>query len=374
MSSRKIKEEMLEIVAPEIYGRRRRGVKIETKIKSEPLKQEIKSRRKRKRAGMDSLDEVEVVGVTAKRRPYQWKGRRVRRVLRPGTAVVFSPGVRTHQRGFKRQADEMYADDDILDQYAAGEGEFRYGKKAREETAVVLDTSNPTPSLQPVTPQLPVVTPRQAAKRGASAVTTVQVLAPKKRRIDQVATDDVFMRPTVVPENLTEMSEVPPGTAFLLPARAVARPRRRRVPAVTNMDSIMIVDEGPKPPEPMIVEEVKVRDVKPVAPGIGVQTIDVKVPVKKPEMVDIGVETDRTPYHNIRLHPSQLGIPKSSRVWRTTRRRRRRVRSRSAYVPLPPQAPPTRPRRLPRSRILLPAVRYHPSIRSDPRTETAIWR
>ncbi|YP_094037.1 V [Bovine mastadenovirus A] len=324
MSSRKIKEEMLEIVAPEIYApRRRRSVKVETKTRIKVPKDEIKSKRKWRRPGMADIDEVEILGATAPRRPYQWRGRRVQRILRPGTAVVFTPGARSRERASKRSSDEMFADADILEQFESGDGEFRYGKRGRSE-ALVLDASNPTPSMQPVTPQVPIMTPSVAAKRGASAVPTVQVLAPKKRRIDAVATDDVF----VAPSPLSEMDTVEPGTAVLLPSRAVKRVRKRR--GVEEIKS-----------DPMVLEEVKVRDVKPIAPGIGVQTIDVKVPAAPPEIkppvsvvekMDISTApASRITYGpaskifpQYRQHPSQMGFPKVVRTRRRAVRRRRR--------------------------------------------------
>lgn len=346
MSSRKIKEEMLEIVAPDIYARRpRRSVKVETKMKQ--TKVERKPKREWKRANMDiDLDEVEVVGSTAPRRPYQWRGRRVQRVLRPGTVVMFTPGVRNRSKADKRSSDEMFADEDILTQYEQREGEFRYGKRQRTE-AIVLDTSNPTPSLQPVTPQIPLTS---GVKRGA--VPTVQVLAPKKRRITETA-EEVFSAPMSV----SNMDTVAPGTAMLLPSRAIKQARKRRFAP--------IVDENmQEPPSKMNVDEVKVRDVKPVGPGIGVQTIDIKVPEVKPEplpTVSFGPASKIMPV--VRLHPSQMGFPKYVRP-----RRRRASRRRRTSVKRQQR------RRLPKSRILLPSVRYHPSLDMAARNQMTIWR
>lgn len=356
---------MLEIIAPDIYApTRRRSVKVETKARVKTLKEEIKSKRKWKRPNMGDLaDDLEVVGSTAPRRPYQWKGRRVRRVLRPGTAVVFSPGVRSRERAVKRVADEMHADEDILEQFESGEGEFRYGKRGRTE-ALVLDSSNPTPSMQPVTPQMPII-PMSGAKRGSSAVATVQVLAPKKRRISAV--EEVFTGHSPM---LAEMSEVAPGTAMLLPARAVKVARKRRAPTVNSGD-------------PMVLEEVKVRDIKPVAPGLGIQTIDVKVPAVEPEIKPPVSITEKmeivTPgaakisygpaskiFPQFRQHPSQMGFPKYVRTRRAPRKRSSRRRRRITTT--------TRRRGAPRRRILLPAVRYHPTIDSAARSQIAVWR
>lgn len=359
---------MLEIVAPEIYSSRpRRSVKLETKARIKLPKSETKPKREWKRPNMDvSLDEVEVVGATAPRRPYQWKGRRVRRVLRPGTVVMFTPGARSAERAAKRSADELYGDEDLLEQLEAREGEFRYGKRGRTEAeAVVLDNSNPTPSLQPVTPQIPVAS--AAVKRGA--VPTVQVLAPKKRRFTEAADQVLPAAP------LTEMDTAPPGTAVLFPARAVKQARRRRP---TAPPALVVEDVKP---ESMVVEDVKFRDVKPVGPGIGVQTIDIKVPSVdvKPVVPKVEVmETTTTPavaygpasriFPTVRLHPSQMGFAKYVRP-----KRRRRVTRRRRAAVVAVAAPPQR-RRAPRRRTLLPAVRYHPSLVTAPRAEMAIWR
>lgn len=356
---------MLEILAPEIYApRRRRSVKVETKYRVK--KEEVKRNWKRPNMG-DLEDDLEIVGATAPRRPYQWRGRRVRRVLRPGTAVVFTPGVRSRERASKRSADEIFADNDILEQFEQGDGEFRYGKRGRQETAVVLDTSNPTPSMQPITPQVPIM--NTATKRAAGTVPTVQVLAPKKRRVDAIATEELFTSPgsTAV---ISEMDEVAPGTAVLLPARAIKTARRRRAAPIASASA-----------DPMILEEVKVRDVKPIAPGIGVQSIDVKVPaippeVKPPVSVVESMDVSLSPptrasygpanriFPAYRQHPSQMGFPKYVRTRRTTHRRSRRRRKTVTVVA----------RRAPRQRVVLPAVRYHPTISSASRNQVTIWR
>ena len=116
LSKRKIKEEMLQVVAPEIYG---------------PPQADQKPRKIKRVKKKDEVDEgaVEFVREFAPRRRVNWKGRRVQRVLRPGTAVVFTPGERSSVR-MKRSYDEVYGDDDILDQAAERAGEFAYGKRA----------------------------------------------------------------------------------------------------------------------------------------------------------------------------------------------------------------------------------------------------
>lgn len=334
---------MLEIVAPDIYARRpRRSVKLETKMKH--TKVERKPKREWKRANMDiNLDEVEVVGSTAPRRPYQWRGRRVQRVLRPGTVVMFNPGVRNRSKADKRSSDEMFADDDILSQYERCEGEFRYGKRQRTE-AIVLDTANPTPSLRPVTPQIPLTA---GVKRGP--VPTVQVLAPKKRRITETA-EEVF------PVPVTDMETVAPGTAMLLPSRAIKQARKRRLEPIADVIKQVA-------PSRMEVDDVKVREVKPVGPGIGVQTIDIKVPDVKPEPSPVAFGPANKIIPTVRLHPSQMGFPKYVRTRRRRSSRRRRTTAKRQQR-----------RRLPKSRIVLPSVRYHPTLDMAARNQMTIWR
>lgn len=380
-SSRQIKQELLETMVPDIYvpkrRRRRTTVKLEPvkveSIKLDPVKLESVVKKAKKRSSSNAFldDDVELVRSFAKRRPYQWKGRKVNRVLRPGTTVVFTPGERNQTKAFKRSADEMFADNDILEQAQKLEGEFAYGKRGRIDPYVVLDDNNPTPSLYPVTPQLPVVGPSRAVKRGSEAVSTIQLLAPKKRRM----TDDEK------PFEIKVEEKVP------FPTREI-KTAVRKIAEIKN--------------EPMIVEDIKVRDIKPVAPGLALQTVDVKVPIKS-ESADVKMEIKEEPwvetmdisyaeppekpagittsskgdviYPKYRLHPSMIGHPK---VVRTRRRRTKNTTSNQIIYPeyrLHPSMighkPPTKVRRRRRksrkprktsSQLILPSVRYHPSI------------
>lgn len=391
-SSRQIKQELLEMTVPEIYTttrRRRRAVKVEPSIKLEAV---IKKPKKRSRSSAVD-DEIEFLGATAKRRPYQWQGRRVKRVLRPGTTVVFSPGERNQTRALKRTADELFADSDILDQAANLEGEFAYGKRKPPSANpyFILDSHNPTPSLAPITPQVPIA-PVGSVKRPAEAVSTIQVLAPKKRKIkdEEVLIDEM----------------IPLQNSAPLPVSENAGPRKFKR-ALKRFFS----DASPLP-----VDEIKVRDTKPVAPGLAVQTVDVKVPmdtteIKKEEEDEKPIQTMEisyseppseptmaTPgviYPQYRLHPSMIGHPPVVRtrtrrvkstpratntifpeyrlhpsmighppVVRTRRRRRRATTSRRQRAVARTTAA--------RNGILLPSVRYHPSITVPNRREVLI--
>ncbi|HBP3303538.1 TPA: hypothetical protein L5Y40_006809, partial [Pseudomonas aeruginosa] len=108
--------------APEIYGPPK-------KEEQDYKPRKLKRVKKKKKDDDDELDdEVELLHATAPRRRVQWKGRRVRRVLRPGTTVVFTPGERS-TRTYKRVYDEVYGDEDLLEQANERLGEFAYGKR-----------------------------------------------------------------------------------------------------------------------------------------------------------------------------------------------------------------------------------------------------
>lgn len=333
MSKRKIKEEMLQVVAPEIYG---------------PPQADQKPRKIKRVKKKDEVDEgaVEFVREFAPRRRVNWKGRRVQRVLRPGTAVVFTPGERSSVRS-KRSYDEVYGDDDILDQAAERAGEFAYGKRSREEELISLplDESNPTPSLKPVTlqqvlPQAVLLPSRGVKREGENMYPTMQIMVPKRRRVEEV------------------------------------------------LDTVKM-DVEP---------EVKVRPIKQVAPGLGVQTVDIQIPtdmdVDKKPSTSIEVQTDpwlpastatvststaatatEPPRRrrwgpanrlmpNYVLHPSIIPTPgyRGTRYYASRRRpaskRRRRTATRRRLAPARVRRVTTRRGRS----LVLPTVRYHPSI------------
>lgn len=250
MSKRKFKEELLEALVPEIYGPAAAAGDSKPPTKPRPLKRVKKREPKeeKREAGWleDAGDDVEFVRATAPRRRVQWRGRRVKRVLRPGTTVVFTPGERSALRAAKREYDEVYADEDILEQAAQQLGEFAYGKRGRhgEEVGLALDQSNPTPSLKPVTLQqiLPVMESKRGIKResGDELQPTMQLMVPKRQKL----------------EDVLEHMKV----------------------------------------DPSIEPEVKVRPIKEVGPGLGVQTVDIQIPVRTaaPSAADAAVEAMET--------------------------------------------------------------------------------
>lgn len=317
--SRLIKEELLSSAYPEVYRNIKRvAPKSIRKIKKAPkdeIKIEIKPKKRSNRVSVDAAyrssdddDDLEIVRALAPRRPYQWKGRRVNKVLRPGTVIQFAPGQR-YGVPTKRSYDEVFADEDILQQAEAQVGEFAYGKRPRIEEAIILDHSNTTPSLAPITPQIPVV-PLSAKKRPVELQPTIQMMVPSKRaRIVKSEAADIPSAMSV------DLPDTGPSSLFALPVKK---------------DSI----------SKMEIDDITVRPIKKVTSEIGVQTIDVKVPTRK----SYGPASKVMP-QGVRYHPSITLGPKVT----VSRRRRRRRRH-------------TRRRRASSSVGIIPQVTYHPTI------------
>ncbi|UYL15012.1 protein V [Bat mastadenovirus] len=390
MVSRKIKEEMLAMVEPEFYPDLKRKRAIKREIKEEPdvvfikseggdvkpfVKREIKKGRVKKAKKDDPYgDDVKFEGrVMSKRRPYQWKGRRVKKILRPGVPVIFTPGQRSGV-AMKRTNDELFGDEDILEQMEKGEGEFAYGKQFRlsydEKPAYLpLTVSNPTPSLKPVTEQKVV---KVAKKRGRSEYDelqpTVQIMESKRRRPNEpdvgfsevqdvkvrpikqvadtvaVATVDVEM-PQAAAEQMIEAMEAQPSTS---------QAARAALPTITPMETQASTVRT------LAVPTRKHKNRFPVTRNYG------KANSIMPQVV----------YHpSIRLGPSTVvatarrsrrGASRSRARSSGTRRRRRtgssrvrpamRVRAGAEYYPS------SSGRRTTRKGARLPMVRYHPSI------------
>lgn len=187
--AREIKQEVLSdmtdvhaLTEKRVKRRARRGA---CDVKS-MVKQESEEKRRMRRAKKEPKlqhaqaisDNLEMLARAAPRRPYQWKGRRVRRIVKPGVVVTFTPGQRSKRR-MRREYDEVYADADALEQAAAREGEYAYGKRR-----AIITSSNPTPSQVPVTPQT-TIAPSETAKAKDPLLPTVQVLVPRKRKAQE---------------------------------------------------------------------------------------------------------------------------------------------------------------------------------------------
>ncbi|AEK98453.1 V [Titi monkey adenovirus ECC-2011] len=394
MTTRKIKEELLQAVAPEVYTPLvvpKREIKRELKreIKGE-LKRErgdVKPFRSRKRkkdedgdvllVGAPGTEGVEFVREFAPRRRVQWKGRKVRPFLRPGAVVQFTPGERSTWRLHKRSYDEVHTDEDILQQAAALDNEFRYGKRPRpyEDLMIPLDEGNPTPSLKPVTLQqvLPVSTTTDR-KRGVKRERlgdlqpTVQLMVPKRRKMEDML-EDAFMDPAEPPEvKIRPIKAVAPGIG--VQTVDVEIPLRQAAAAVADVDmgpSVQEVgtDPIPQPPAP-------VSSLIPMGAAVAAASKTVSAGTQTDPWMGAPVQPARrrrryptasSVMPNYLLHPSITPTP----GYRGRRAPRRRAAASSSY----------RSRRRPASRrsravtrvvtrrgrrLTLPAVRYHPSI------------
>lgn len=301
--SRLIKEELLNSAYPEIYRPVKRvAPKSIRKIKKAP-KEEIKieiplKRKKRSNKSIDRLrldidsdsdNDVDIVATSAPRRPYQWKGRRVRKILRPGTVISFTPGQMSSQT-VKRSYDEVYADNDILEQAEAGVGEFAYGKRPRIQETILLDNKNSTPSLTPITPQIPVQV--SARKRPIDLQPTVQMMVPSKiRKISDVD----MISPMAV-----EFPDTGPSSLF----------------------------NSKNEPTKMEIDDITIRPLKQVTSDIGVQTVDVSVPT---------TSSVSRRAQGVRYHPSIIMGPKYVRRRRRRRRQNRRRRRATSSIGILPQ-------------------------------------
>ncbi|QDZ17465.1 V [Ovine adenovirus 8] len=441
MSSRAIKQELLEAVAPEIYApptRRRRlkreraapyAVKEEALVKLEKAERKVKRSRARATAsaaaaaaastaaalsgvdvplpadGFEDDDEPVVEFASAPRRPYRWRGRRVRKVLRPGTVVTFTPGARRLVRAAKRSYDEVTGDaEDLLAEAAAGEGEFAYGKRVREAPRaellparavpadaaaayMVLDEGNDTPGLKPLTEQKVI----RSRKRAVGSVEpTIQVLTGKRRRLAENGDDAAATGPPVAAVQLRDVKpvaadlgiqtvdvHVPEHSAPTAVVRSLSRAARaaQRVAAAAAAGPAAALKTEP-------MEVATALTPAPVAAATAAASLVRRAPATR----SVGTQTRGTPSPVLRLraprtrrgprgllpyyvlHPSIVPTPgyRGSRasaarrsrttVRRTTTRRRRTAATTTAR---------RRRRALPAT-LLLPGVRYHPSIRQAP--------
>lgn len=392
MVTRKIKEEMLAVVEPEFYPdyKRKRAVKREFKeepddvvyIKSEPgdikpfVKREIKKGRVKKAKKDEGYGDVKFEGqVMSKRRPYQWKGRRVKKILRPGVPVIFTPGQRSGV-ALKRSNEELYADEDILEQAEKLEGEFAYGKHLRMDydekpEYVPLSVGNPTPSLKPVTEQKVV---KVAKKRGRNEYDemqpTVQMLEGKRRRPNEPdvgfsEVQDVKVRPIKqVAKNVAVATvdvEMPQAAAAQMIEAMEAQPSTSR--AVSSvLPTITPMETQSSTVRTMAVPKRKHKNRYPVTKNYG-KANSIMPQVLYHPSIKSGPSTIVSTARRRRRAPSSRRRVTSSSG---SRRRRRTTASRSRpavrvsagvdYIPS------SSGRRSTRKGVRLPMVRYHPSI------------
>ncbi|BCG66205.1 pV [Canine mastadenovirus A] len=412
--SRAIKQELLEDLKPEMYlppksTRRRAKVKTEEKVDVKTL---VKSKSKKRRAAKNELEEnVEFVRRFAPRRPYQWRGRQVRALPRPGIPVVFTPGQRSGVAS-KRSYDEVYADEDVLDQSGNMINEFAYGKRVK-----MLTHKNPTPSQVPITPQEPIARPGEARllptvqvlaprdskhetmlpvtkseggdvkveNKGFEQITpqlgvqTVDIKVPVKRKSE--VEDEILKRAKMEPFETTvkmEYSEQPQVEVFdtgvepssFFEVRSQARPiavaRKRRVPTVEVMEVQQSDHTAPTasaaPVGNVIVGPHLSRRPSRWGPANAIYPDYVYHPSISAKKIMGPRPTGRVSrwgpansiFPEVRLHPSMVSAVTRAAPRKSTKsRRRRRVRTRRAFV-LPAGT---------KTGVMLPQnIRYHPSI------------
>lgn len=230
MPKRKIKEES-DFGLPEVSD----IIKEELQLK--PIKRKLKIPASRRRP---------ISTETIEKPKYQWKGRKVKKIVRPGTAFMLS---NSKISGRKRQFDDLETDTDILEQARNLEGEFAYGKRF-----LPLDTSNPTPNLTPITPQTVVATNESVLQP------TVQLLTekPLKRKRSEI-TEPVKRRRVLEPDSF-------PSVNF----ETSTLKRRRQEDLI---DSVFPNSKRSRT-EPKII----VRPLKRVKKNLSVQTVDVQIP------------------------------------------------------------------------------------------------
>lgn len=212
---------------------------------------------------------------------------------------------------FKRSADEMFADEDILEMWEKGEGEFAYGKKPKIGFVPLTD-NNPTPSMIPTTPQQVVAT---ETAENTPLQPTIQIMMPKKRQRDDAEDDTAQIK------------------------------LRRSTPITSNL----------------AVETVDVE--LPLIPNTRYRPKHLQYRPRYSQSVDATLPRKRPVIPQYRLHPSMTKVVSSTTVTRRKRRRRKRGSRKSRQkvpkvavgVKYHPSITPTR-RRLP------VGLAYHPSI------------
>lgn len=228
MPKRKIKEES-DFGLPEVSDL------IKEELQLKPIKRKLKIPASRRRP---------ISTETIEKPKYQWKGRKVKKIVRPGTAFMLS---NSRISGRKRQFDDLETDADILDQAKNLEGEFAYGKRF-----VPLDTSNPTPNLTPITPQTVMPT------NESNLQPTIQFLTEKPLKRKRAESSEPVKRRRVLEPDLFSNSFETSGLK-----------RQRQEDLFDSVPNSKRVRTEPK---------IIVRPLKRVKKNLSVQTVDVQIP------------------------------------------------------------------------------------------------
>ncbi|WP_144349919.1 hypothetical protein, partial [Serratia marcescens] len=265
----------------------------------------------------------------------------------------------------KRSSDEIFADEDILTQAANREGEFAYGKRAHivqqgskrkrydveeEESSKRMRTGDfITETLKRQAEEEIAQRPiRRAVKR--RVVEEVDA-GPRKRAYVALDTDN----PTPALEAVTEQAIVPMNTGdeMVQATAQVLQTKRGRVTERSERAESNIPVEVPIAEGRRVRGALKVRPIKRVAPGIGVRTVDLEIPLRESVTnVSIPSEYERmetTVTRSVRRQP--------------VRRTQKTYKPANSIIPAAVYHPSIQHHRaLPKKERIIPVVRYHPSI------------
>ncbi|AMB43028.1 V [Bat mastadenovirus WIV13] len=356
MTSRQLKEEPYQPSVTEVHelprNKRKRAYKDE---KDEPIIKEIKK-------------EFKINIPPQPKRQYRWRGRKVQKILRPGTALVYSSVPKLNR---KRNAEEIFTDTDILEQAKNREGEFAYGKM----------------------PLLEMVTPNLKRKRGFSEEITDDFITTqlKKQKIEQLQKnlkrkkesneylnkkrkiEDSFValdnyNPTPNLEPVTEQQIIPinrkRGREHLQPTGQLLTCKKRKTSqradrCEANMEVALPIETSTG--SELVKADIKVRPVKPVAPGLGIRTVDVDIPVNNTSDNVISESLQSTLVAPIQDKNRKKMIPEVKyHPSITVTTKKKKYPSANSIIPEAVYHPSIKHPRA--KKRIIPEVRYHPSI------------
>ncbi|AMB43154.1 V [Bat mastadenovirus WIV12] len=373
MASRPIKEEMSQVLLSDEVefpqpkkNKRKRSYKDDLEPEYKDIKRDIKP----------IIKEIEKAIIAPPRRKYRWRGRKVQKILRPGSAIMLSSVPKTRQ---KRTAEEMHTDIDILDQASKKEGEFAYGKmphleiqtnKRKRERDISPHDDFITTELkkQKIALEMPVL----KRKRPSSEIESFS----KKRKSDDsfVALDNYNPTPNMQP--ITEQQVLPinrkRGGTCLQPTCQLLASKKRKIAQRADRSEANMEVEMPVSTEngsEMVRADVKVRPIKKVAPGIGIRTVDVDIPLQNSvqNIISSTVSTSESlpstfvaPFQETKSKKMIPDVKYHPSISTSKIPRRKKYPSANSIIPEAVYHPSIDHPRA--KKKIIPEVRYHPSI------------
>ncbi|ARQ79782.1 V [bat adenovirus 10] len=241
----------------------------------------------------EEISEVEVMEIPKKK--YQWKGRKVQKVARPGVVISYTPGEKSGP-AIKRSADEIFTDTDILEQAQNKLNEFAYGKRQKIVTdtevpmiitpkkELTIDIKRPLADIKVEESIQPKIEPMEVIKSTTKRSFEGDVVSGKKRKIDTYVPLSTH-NPTPHLQPVTEQKIIPmfPKSStvqatgqVMTSSRVIKKAKSKKGEAKFKVDVPMSTSMGPA----VVKTDVNVMPVEPVAPGVGVRTIDITIPEK----------------------------------------------------------------------------------------------